>query len=818
MAALLLLAVGALCGRVGSVGAAGDANEPPTTADAGVGASRATTSTTPTSAPSLALPAPGELRLEGLVVDPDDAPVGGAVVALADGRTVTTEADGAFGFDGLGEGRYGVTAELGDQFGEVQDVLLDETSEPVKLILVRGPSLVLHVTGPDATPIAGAKVELSSREFLTDALGGIRIRGVAIDDEYVYASAPGHARTRVKVITSDDPSLTIERTIILLPAARVSGHVVDPDGKPVVDAYVQLEQVVGGVGGVGGAATYTDETGAWQLPDLGEGRYAAHASSKLHIAAPDVPVVVDVAHPTPDLVLHVEQGGEIAGVVVDAAGKPVAAANVVSNAGNEVTDAAGRFVLRGLAPDSYELTAATSLLGGPPTQVVLARGQRAEVTLVLAAWSLAGVVVDAHGEPLEDASVFARIEGSPRSAFERTDEHGRFDLGGLPAGRYQVTVQRSDSKVESKPVEVAQSTRTLRLVAPEAAGIKGRVVLDGAPVPYFGVTITDDPATTWDQVTPVRDASGRFAQRDVAPGTFAVVLVGPTFARQAVANVHVVAGQVTDLGDIAVTRGGVVRGRVTDERGAVIAGARVRITAKSRSGEGLAGLRALLDRERLAVTDARGTFEIAGLPPPSPDADPLRIEASHPAAGISAYRTLAPGETTVDLMLSGTGSLAGHIVHPRPDMRLVTARAAESTSDLPRLDYEAEVETTGAFRFAQLPPGRYDVKIRGSDAQEPQHVEVRAASVTDVVFTFAAEPTELRVHVAGGCETIRVKTPDGASRTSGSCTDGLVVFEDLSPGPYLACVTTTDCHPIVMPSIGSLTVELPAAAPELIDL
>jgi len=217
-----------------------------------------------TGAPSLAGRAiePGALRLEGRIIDPEDQAIGGARVTLGDGRVVQSEVDGSFAFDGLAEGRYDVTAEHGDQYAEVQDVRLDETSEPVMVTLVRGPTLVLHVTDPHGRPIAGATVELTPRTFVTGTDGTARIRGVAIDDEYVVVSAAGRAGVRERVTTSDDPAATIDWTIVLAAGAEVAGTVIDPDGRPVPDAYVELEQA----NGARRDAVFADDTGAWRTP------------------------------------------------------------------------------------------------------------------------------------------------------------------------------------------------------------------------------------------------------------------------------------------------------------------------------------------------------------------------------------------------------------------------------------------------------------------------------------------------------------------------------------------------------------------------
>ena len=60
----------------------------------------------------------GSLRLEGQVIDGDEKPVGGAIVAIDTNppRTVTTEADGSFTFDHLIGREYKLEASAGDGY------------------------------------------------------------------------------------------------------------------------------------------------------------------------------------------------------------------------------------------------------------------------------------------------------------------------------------------------------------------------------------------------------------------------------------------------------------------------------------------------------------------------------------------------------------------------------------------------------------------------------------------------------------------------------------------------------------------------------
>jgi hypothetical protein len=596
-------------------------------------------------APLRGVTAAGSLRLEGQVVDGDKRAVAGARVTIRGGGVVESEADGSFGFDGLAEGRYDVIAERGDRYAEEQNVQLDDTSEPVTLTLVRGPTLVVHVVDHHHRPIAGATVEIGSRKFVTGSDGAARIRGVASDDEYARVSAPGHTGVHDRVVTSDDPADTIEWTAVLDPAADVTGVIVDQIGARVPGGYVELELAGGGRSD----SVTADETGAWRLANIGAGAYVARGSSNLHIATADLPVAHDGAHATTGIVVRVQLGGEIAGLVVDSTGRPVGDVQVsAAGGGGDTTDASGRFTVRGLAPGMYTVAASTETLGAARQEVTLVRGQRAELTFVLVPSNIAGVVVDPRGEPVEDAKVIASSDALGSYHITHSDASGRFHLGGLLPGHYQVIARRPGSEVDGPPVEVTTTDRGIELVVSDPAAITGRVVLDGAPVTYFGVAVGDGPDGGWGQPVPVREPDGRFRLFDAPPATQAVVLIGPGFARRVVTGVHVIPGATIDLGDVVVTRGRHLRGRVVDPSGAGVAGATVRVTSSGFSTRETR-LRAILRGELWAATDATGSFDLAGLPEVL---DGFEIEATHPGHGAFGPRPLAAGATDVTLVLT----------------------------------------------------------------------------------------------------------------------------------------------------------------------
>src|SRR5438094_338128 len=152
--------------------------------------------------------------------------------------------------------------------------------------------------------------------------------------------------------------------------------------------------------------------------------------------------------------------GSISGRVVEAeTGDPVRKARVtvetdVGHVPPVLSGADGRFVITGLVPGKYALTAAkpgfAKTMFGQQEGVALparlsvgvaAHVEGIEVRLLRAA-AISGRVIDAGGEPVVMASVTAEIADGrqvKQAASRQTDDSGEYRLGGLSAGTYLVS-------------------------------------------------------------------------------------------------------------------------------------------------------------------------------------------------------------------------------------------------------------------------------------------------------------------------------------------------------------------------------------------
>lgn len=783
----------------------------------------------------------GDLPLEGVVFDAQDKPVAGAIVALSSNppRTVSSGDDGTFTFPDLVGRSYTVTARAAAGVAGPVTARLTGKSEPLVLHLRPGGEVAVTVVGPDAKPIDGATVELRDidvQSAKTTSDGKASFAPVVPGGYDVVAWAPGRAKifqfARVTVGKTDVK-------LMLVAGAAVSGRVLDEAGKPVAAARVRYS-------GASDWSMQADDRrdtvtsgadGTYRIEALPAGSFRVVASGGDYASASSALVTLDGVHEKSGVDVVLPKGAVVKGRVVDQSKQPVASARVrIGVAGRNMmiadaprqafSDSKGEFEIRGLPRRELAAVAIAETGASPNAKIDTTSGDVKELTLVLDLnGTIAGVVVDDKGEPLEGVQVSAgpnfrgggnrgdmanwRLRGFPE---ELTDSAGRFTLTGLAPGSYVVRATRSRSgggmrgRGMADGVEAETGNQNLRVVLPAEASIKGKIAFaDGRFPKTFtaGVGMGGQTFISGD---------GTFLLENVAPQKYTLSIRGPEFETRIV-DVEPQAGQTLDVGAITVEAGRRVAGVVLiDDKPAagvtVYAGRQIFGSGSSSNAQFGPMNRGV----KQATTGDDGTFALSGF-----GAGDITVVAEHPTFGRSKALVLAngaPGQEELKVIIVPYGSLAGVLRQGGKPAEGVFVTAQSTT--IPGSLYSVASGADGAYRFDKLAPDEYKVSATlGMPMMGMRFyskvVVVKSGGETTVDLTVAVGTVTLQATPVAKNGTFGVGSVwlvsgvlaattsrelsyrmagagAGASQWQILARGGAATFPELVPGPYTVCV------------------------------
>ena len=191
-------------------------------------------------------------------------------------------------------------------------------------------------------------------------------------------------------------------------------------------------------------------------------------------------------------------------------------------------------------------------------------------------------------------------------------------------------------------------------------------------------------------------------------------------------------------------------------------------------------LQKLADGEIATISDASGRYEVTGVEPSVAN----RIQAST-GAETSSDCVLARGTTTLDLVVVGTGTIAGTV-----DGHLVSVRCvAVGEHDGGVI---ATTDLVEQFRV-DLPAGEY---VIDSNSSRMRPVPATVVSGQTTTVRLKVGPTvQIRVDVGPrACTSLSIELDNHDVVDSHGCSWGSFEVE---PGAYLACADT-NCAPIVV--------------------
>ncbi len=551
------------------------------------------------------------------------------------------------------------------------------------------------------------------REFSSEA-GAFEIRGVPPGRVRVRLRADGYRDPESQTVTLAAGETSEEIQFTLDPGAVARGKVVDAvSGVPVPDAQVTAHKNRDRSGGRGffrmnfdrqdmdflGLSTRnsatTNSEGEFEIEGLAEGDYRFTARHPERAKSSVKDVRIDRETPESDILIEIEQGGGIEGLVTGQEDRPLPDAMIVAlsvSAGSfksGSTDKDGEYRIEGLPAGQYvvfkskigerAMNIGYDLLGNMRLKTVKVKKNkftrfdiRDETEDTVRVW---GVVRDG-GEPVAQGMVTALstdrdgIFGMGLRA-QPTDKTGRYELIGLKPGDYFFQVSRFQKRPQqaSLSIEVPEGVSEFRvdLELPQSS-IRGQVVdTRGEPVKGIRVSagveeggIDDAPGLLGlilkNGVAQARtDDEGNFEIDKVAAGVYRLSVSGRQgrrahrqYGQAAVENISVDGNLPVENILITLPYAGKIRGLVTDGSGNPVPGAEIhyeRDDEKQRRNptEELVDLLGM--QVRPEKTDSEGRFELKGV---SPGTYRVRADADGLAPGV-AEDVLVVEEGMVDV-------------------------------------------------------------------------------------------------------------------------------------------------------------------------
>jgi hypothetical protein len=705
----------------------------------------------------------GTFRLEGQLLDGDDAPVGGARVSIdtLPMQTTTTEDDGTFAFEGLLAREYTLAATARDGAAGPVDVRIDDKTQPVILKLRAAAGVDITVVDAErGQPIADASVEVRApivASAKTSRDGAAALAPIVPGRWPLVVSAPGFA-TAYEAVTAS-PTARGKVSIALARGVHARGRVIDRIEKPVEGAIVWLENASDWVSAAdpGRDGVLSGADGSFDIAGVARGSYVVNVIAPNRATATSA--VVHVDGDVDGIVVRITADRLLTGRVVNQDRTPATGASVrvrwASGARVSHVDASGAFAIDGLPSADVWVSASDSDASSKVRRLDLSAVPSTSPELVLEnTASIAGSVVDQAGNPVEGAQVNGErtdvLDANAATVVQGlSDSSGRFELRGLVAGHYQLWAARDPLRGGGgRPVFAETGKGDVKIVVESNGHIKGRVTFKagGAPAAYTVRIGRGGLPTAF---------TGETFAIESAPGARSLWIEGSGFTARSIEGLEVKAGATTDAGTVELDRGRTLRGRVNAATGAslanaeVIAGALLAGTGQ-RVDSGDNGPSFRSDVKRASVR-ADGTFEVTGVATTG-----VSVIATLDSNARSAPVAVPPGTADIegivlvverDARLSGTVSQGG-----KPSNAIVNAQSHESP-----LAMSTVMAQDGNYAFDRLAPGRYTVAaiagapLAGSPFY-PRTVELTPSGAKTLDLT-----------IVPGDATLNVKAPSIAS-------------------------------------------------------
>jgi protocatechuate 3,4-dioxygenase beta subunit len=419
----------------------------------------------------------------GIVMDASGAPLRDAKVVAdnslfagadlwnAKSDSATTDAEGRYRLEHLPAGVVKVFAiARGFAPSGHPDVTVAEDREATDVNFTLNPAASISGTVTDTAgqPIDGVKVyatatdyrDVSRASVVTDAQGKFLLDGLAAATFYVFVDREGYTRPDKRSVKAPAENVDFQ----LEPNGSISGQVVDrASGTPVTKFVVRYGKARDAqVLGLGLRGEPAGENGQFTVKDLDAGTYVLEVSAEGYAPKRTEPIELKPQGHVDGVVVAVDHGSAIHGVVKRASDRaPVVGAVVTPRRARlengtlfaeiggrpareraaVASDASGSFTVGNIAAGTYILDIThPEFAPGRVEGIEVVEGAVVEAgdVLVYRGGIVAGTVHDKNGAA--DPSAQVALSGKNFERKARTDASGRFEIRSIPPGDYTISV------------------------------------------------------------------------------------------------------------------------------------------------------------------------------------------------------------------------------------------------------------------------------------------------------------------------------------------------------------------------------------------
>ncbi|MEM7164887.1 MAG: carboxypeptidase-like regulatory domain-containing protein [Planctomycetota bacterium] len=685
--------------------------------------------------------------ISGVVLGPDGSPVLGATVKanrqgggapkhqLESDDSRETDAAGNFIFDNLEDANYRVVATHPDYAADQRNRV--QAGQDIELNLTVGGAVSGMITDSlTGAPIKGATVVVrdgaaTEKTGVSDSNGGYLVRGIAIPkkgEAQISVEAELYARVAGEKVPVQEGLVTEGIDFSLDLNGSVAGFVQDSDGNPVsgvrITAKRQFDKNVPVIVAAGEIAV-SGPNGEFRVEGVfpGEGEYLEGKHRDFLEGASKSFTLAPGEHLEGMLVI-MERGGAISGVVVDEAGTPVPNARVAvkgqyrfnddveSMDKKTMTDAAGSFALTNLEAGNHTILAvAPDFLRTERSGISVVESRTtSNVTLKLVkAAYVSGYVLDMQNNPIRGAKVECTdTSDGIRKLATTTDSNGYYFFDKL--GPYEVDLSAGASGFGRSNISGQRvNQENVNLQLQRLGSVRGRVLdKDGEPLRAFSVSPRRlDPGSPVAAKT-FQDPDGDFKYAGLDPGNYKIIVGAPGYAVRIFDSINVVPERTVDLGTIQLDQGGVVRGVVVDAvTGDPVAGAEVTVKEGLRAfQQAVPGVqqqpRRSNQRRDRRRTNSKGEFQFIGI-----SNDSVSLMFTHREYMPWTEPGIMGGSEDVHIALERGGVIQGTVYAPDGGQKANTQVLLSG----PGNDQRGVTDRKGGFSFSGLVTGTYTVTV-----------------------------------------------------------------------------------------------------------